>query len=386
METSCSINKALILLHLILLFCFMALPLTAHAGPEDNIDEYIEDAHQGANAVPAKGNLVAVPIPVSNPTVGTGLQAVLMYLHPKRLDDSRSPNANSGLAGMYTDTNSWLAGIFHDNYWAEDKYRFTGFLGWGEFNLAYYGIGDDSILRDNPIDYELTVFSFMPQFQRRIPSTENWFGGVHYLYIDSDNRFKTSQLIPGLPDVQGRIRSAGLGLLTTYDSRDNNYYPTQGQWFQAKWTNYGEHWGGDQGYNKFTGFINHYQPVGSQAVLALRGNIQASEGDTPFFDLPFLNLRGVSRSRYQDQFTLSMHAEGRYKFRPRWGTVAFVEAGWFGDDFGNLSSSRTIVSYGGGVRWQVTKEKDLNCNSERIPRRFCLTAVLRGLQGASILG
>jgi hypothetical protein len=25
----------------------------------------------------------------------------------------------------------------------------------------------------------------------------------------------------------------------------------------------------------------------------------------------------------------------------------------------------------------------LNCFSERIPRRFCLTAVLRGLQGAS---
>jgi len=40
--------------------------------------------------------------------------------------------------------------------------------------------------------------------------------------------------------------------------------------------------------------------------------------------------------------------------------VAFVEVGWFGDDFGNLSSSRTITSYGGGVRWQVTKEKDLN--------------------------
>jgi len=283
-----------------------------------------------------------------------------MYLHPKRLEDSRSPNATSGLAGMYTDTNSWLAGIFHDNYWAEDKYRFTGFLGWGGFNLEYYGTGDNSVLRDNPIDYELTVFSFMPQFQRRIPSTKNWFGGVNYLFMDSDSRFKTSQLIPGLPDVQGRIRSAGLGVLTTYDSRDNNYYPTQGQWFQAKWTNYGEHWGGDQEYNKLTSFINHYQPVGSQTVLALRGNVQASEGDTPFFDLPFLNLRGVSRSRYQDQFTLSMHAEARHRFRPRWGMVAFVEAGWFGDDFSNSTSNRTIASYGGGIRWQVTKEKDLN--------------------------
>ncbi len=35
------------------------------------------------------------------------------------------------------------------------------------------------------------------------------------------------------------------------------------------------------------------------------------------------------------------------------------------------------------VRYKV-KGGDLNCNSERIPCRFCLTAVLRGLQGASM--
>ncbi len=49
--------------------------------------------------------------------------------------------------------------------------------------------------------------------------------------------------------------------------------------------------------------------------------------------------------------------EGRHKFRPRWGVVAFVEAGWFGEDIGSLISGRTIVSYGGELRWQVTKIK-----------------------------
>jgi hypothetical protein len=32
------------------------------------------------------------------------------------------------------------------------------------------------------------------------------------------------------------------------------------------------------------------------------------------------------------------------------------------------------------------KTRKVNRNSERIPRRFCLTAVLRGLRGASIRG
>ena len=131
----------------------------SRAAQEDNFEERIEDAQRVAAVAPAKGNWVPVPMPISNPTVGTGLQAVLMYLHPKANEDSRSPNATSGLVGMVTNT---------------------------------------------------------------------------------DSLFKTSQILSILPDISGHIRSAGLGILITFDSRNNNYYPTKGQWFEAKWTNYGK--------------------------------------------------------------------------------------------------------------------------------------------------
>ena len=343
----------------ILLVIFLSMAGTVHGGPQENVDEHLEDTRQGGEVIPAKGNFVAVPIPISNPTVGTGLQAALLYLHPKE-ENSQSKNSTSGIAGMYTDSNSWLAGIFHDGYWANETYKFTGYLGGGELNLKYYGIGDDPVLSDNPIDYKLTTFTFSPRLLRRIPSTEYWYAGIHYLFIHTDTILETSELNPGLPDFEEKIRTAGFGLIATYDSRDDNYYPVKGQRFQAMWTNYGEIWGGDLEYNKFTTFINHYQPIMDKTVLALRCNFQASEGGTPYFDLPYLDIRGVSRSRYKDHFTLSVHAEGRYKFRPRWGMVAFVEAGWFAEDIGSLTSSLTIVSYGGGLRWQVTKEKKLN--------------------------
>lgn len=344
---------------IILIIIILSMAGTVHGGPQENVDEHLEDIRQGGEVMPAKGNFVAVPIPISNPTVGTGLQAALLYLHPKG-DNSQSHNSTSGIGGMYTDSNSWIAGIFHDGYWADDTYKLTGYLGGGDLNLEYYGIGDDPNLSDSPIDYKLTAFSFSPRIQRRIPSTENWYAGIHYLFIDTDTILKTSELNPDLQDLQGKIRTAGLGLIATYDSRDDNYYPIKGQRFQAMWTNYGETWGGDQKYNKFTTFMNHYQPIIDKTVLALRCNFQASGGDIPFFDLPYLDIRGVSRTRYMDQFTLSVHAEGRYKFRSRWGVVAFVEAGWFSEDLGSLVSGRTIVSYGGGLRWQVTKEKKLN--------------------------
>ena len=130
--------------------------------------------------------------------------------------------------------------------------------------------------------------------------------------------------------------------------------------FEAKWTNYGESWGGDYQYNKFGTFLNHYQPVTDQAILALRANAVFSDGDTPFFDLPYLDMRGFAHGRYKDNATFSLHAEGRYKFLPRWGAVGFVETGWYGEDIDSLTSSQTIVSYGGGIRWQVTKDKKMN--------------------------
>jgi len=333
----------------------------AHGGTQEKFEERVKEGQEGAGVMPSIGNFVAVPVPISNPTLGTGLQVVLLYLHPQR-NDSQSINATSGLLGLYTNSESWVAGIFHDDYWAGDTYHFTGVLGGGNLNLKFYGIGDSPLFDNNPLDYELTAIAYMFQLQRRIPWIENLYAGVHYTYIDSDITFKTSNLLPGLPlpDLRSEIRTAGLGLIATYDSRDDNYYAQKGQLIQLKWTNYQELWGGDFEYDKLAFFFNHYQPVLDQAVLALRCNFQGSRGDPPFFDLPYLDLRGVSQSRYQDNFTFSLHAEGRYKFLPRWGGVAFIETGWLGDDLGNLFSGRNIVSYGGGVRWQVTKAKKLN--------------------------
>jgi outer membrane protein assembly factor BamA len=180
------------------------------------------------------------------------------------------------------------------------------------------------------------------------------------LILDSNTVLRTSSVVPGAPDITGKIKTAGLGLLATYDSRDNNYYPTAGQWFEAKWIDYDETWGGDNKYKKKIIFINHYQPLRDKLTLALRSRIESSSGDVPFFDLPTLQMGGFARDRYRDQHTISFHAEGRYKFKPRWGVIGFYEAGWLNDDFSKLLSGRRITSYGTGLRWQVTKDRQMH--------------------------
>ena len=208
----------MIIFRIILFIIFLtAFPCIVYGGVQENFEEQLKDGLKGTEVIPPLGKFVVVPVPVSNPTIGNGMQVVLLYLQPKE-DDSQSKNGTSGLVGMYTDSESWLAGIFHDDYWVGDTYHFTGFLGGGDFNLKYYGIGDSPLFGNNPVEYSLTAFAYMVQLQRRIPGTEHLYAGAHYIFIDSDTTFKTSGLLEGLADMEAEIRTAGLGLIATYDT------------------------------------------------------------------------------------------------------------------------------------------------------------------------
>ena len=129
-----------------------------------------------------------VPIPISNPTIGTGLAVAELYLHPQRQDAPISPTSISGLMGMYTDTENWMVGAFHEGFYSEDSYRGRGLLGYGELNLKFYGIGNDSILRDRPVEYGAKATFFSPRLLFRLP-VKNWFLGARYLYLEIDNTF-----------------------------------------------------------------------------------------------------------------------------------------------------------------------------------------------------
>ncbi len=59
----------MIIYRIILIIIFLSVAGTVHGSPQDYIDENKEDALKGAEVIHAKGNFVAVPIPISNPTL-----------------------------------------------------------------------------------------------------------------------------------------------------------------------------------------------------------------------------------------------------------------------------------------------------------------------------
>jgi outer membrane protein assembly factor BamA len=334
--------------------------LPTQASIDDEFSEMSERAHITSSMNQKKqGAWLPVPIPVSNPTIGTGLQAVLLYLHPKNSTDPTAPNATSGMAAIYTDTDSWFFGGFHDDNWKNDLYRFKALAGTGKFNLDYFGIGDDSALKDNPIPYSISTDMLFSQLLRRFPGSQDWYFGARYAYIRSNVIFDTEEN-PELPAISDDAITSSLGLIINYDSRDNNYYPAEGGNFEFAWSINDETIGSDFNFRKLSTSYDHYFSVTNKSVIALRAYLSDANGNVPFYLLPTLRLRGFPAGRYKDNSLLSGHTEWRHKPVPRWGYVLFFEAGNVADNLDNIFDTETITAYGGGIRWQVTEDKLLN--------------------------
>ncbi len=67
------------------------------------------------------GNLVVVPIPMSGPTLETGLILGEMYFYGQTEEQAKKQLASvTGGAGMYTSSDSKAAALVHQGYWKED--------------------------------------------------------------------------------------------------------------------------------------------------------------------------------------------------------------------------------------------------------------------------
>jgi hypothetical protein len=336
------------------------LGATCHGSEiDEKIDELTTDSKEVGKSFKREPRVVVVPIPISNPTIGTGLAVTALYLHPQKKEGSEVPITTTGVVGLYTDSESWLTGIFHDGFYAEDRYRVRGVLGYGDFKLKFYGIGNNSIFRDNPINYQARTTAFMPRVLFKLPSNK-WFLGPHYSYLNLDYVFDFSGLLPGLPKRKDSSITAGMGLVAVYDSRDNNLWPREGTWFEMTATNYSENFGGDFDYNKLKLKFAQYFPLAETIIFAYRLDGQFIGGNAPFYDLSQMHLRGFPMGRYVDDSAVSGQVEGRWNFYKRWSVVLFGGAGRIGEGFKDLGSSPNLYAGGAGIRYRIKEKEKLN--------------------------
>jgi hypothetical protein len=85
-----------------------------------------------------RGNFVVVPIPISNPTLDSGLVVGGAYFYPQTEEQKKlQPASLTALGGLYTNNDSRALVIAQQNYWKDDRWRFTGALGGADLRLSF---------------------------------------------------------------------------------------------------------------------------------------------------------------------------------------------------------------------------------------------------------
>lgn len=302
-----------------------------------------------------KGNFVVVPIPISNPTLDTGLVAGAANFYGQTEEQRKTqPASVTGIAAMYTSNDSRAAAIVQQNYWRNDRWRFTGVLGGADLRLSLIAPDEDS--GTESVDWRINGAFLLTRLSRRI--TGDWYGGVFVRVVNAAQGLEFGGESGGFDT--GDVRSAGIGLTTEYDSRDLpiNTYSGRHLRFDALFND--ESIGSNDTYQSYDASFKSFHEILDSAVLAWEIRGCQREGTVPLWDSCRIKLRGFSATDYLGKVSYSGQAEFRWRLSKRWGFVAFAGAGEVARSFSGFRDQASIPSYGAGVRFSVLPAKRVN--------------------------
>jgi outer membrane protein assembly factor BamA len=310
---------------------------------------------------------VLLPVPDSNPTIGTGLR--LMAARFFRTDPVSQPSVLGAAAGYYT-SDTWFAGAGGLLNLDEGRWQVTAGAGYFDANYDFYGIGSEAGGDGVAFPLRQSGTAAIVKVLRSVGA--GWYLGAGYRYLDSNAGLRTSAT--GFPEIEqivqdgANIVSSGPTLHASYDTRDLNTNPRSGSYIQIDAIFPTKSVGSDVAYQRVQLRANHYRPLSESLTLAVRLSLCGASDGAPFFDLCLFgasnDLRGYATGRYQDRSMAAVQAELRKQFTPRWGGVVFAGVGEVAPSFGDMSGDDLLPAGGFGVRFMAAPDNRVNVSAD----------------------
>ncbi len=298
-----------------------------------------------------------VVIPITEPAVGYGAGFALAFVDKPRVGSAAGfgrPNITA-VGGLWTENDTWGALVGDSRYWFDERLQTTGGVLYASVNLDFYGIGDDPVLDEKPLRYNLEPKGGMLRGKYRLGESRVW-AGLSYAFARTRVSFDAPAVTTRLPDFQRDSDVGGITPSLSYDSRDNIFTPIRGTYVETTAGLFSDAFGGDDDFQRVQLVVFEYIPIHSRVYLGLRGDGTASFGDVPFYLLPFIGLRGAAVMRYQGEQAAQVETELRWQFWKRFSVVGFTGYGAAWNDFERLENVQSVVTGGAGFRYELARE------------------------------
>lgn len=174
-----------------------------------------------------QGRWLAFPIPISNPTLGTGLVGGVIY--NRRLGGSKLPSS-FGAAAFWTSSDSYGIGFSARTHLNKDKLRVNGMFGVATLNWDFFGVGNDAGRSSQSVALEQDAGFLSLESLFRLH--EHIYLGPQYRILDVDSKVDLSSLPGGFPNPEVDAVTASLGVHFKWATQDNEFSATRGHDFE----------------------------------------------------------------------------------------------------------------------------------------------------------
>jgi hypothetical protein len=308
----------------------------------------VDGAFDATAFLASRYGFVPLVAPITEPAVGYGAAAGLVFLHGKPAPDGapdgerRVPPGISVAFGMATESGSWGAGGGHLGHWFGGNVRYLG-------GAAYTSLELEAFVGDQRVDFRIDALPLVQDLTFRLPGTD-LFAGARYVLADTDVTIHGDPAA-GVPPRDLSATLSGIGPVLRWDSRDTIFSPSAGTRVEASVSWMVPWLGSDLEFWRARVAQVSYAPLAPWLVSGLRLELQFSGGETPFWARPYVALRGVPALRYQGEHVAVIETEQRVDVTRRWSGVAFGGAG--------LASSPGQLQWawnaGGGFRYLLAR-------------------------------
>jgi hypothetical protein len=354
-------------------------PAKADSAAQPKTDTEPEAKSEEEKKREKRGAIVAAPLPISSPALGSGIIPVVGYIFPFSKNDKVSPPSVVGGLGLFTSGGSRLLALGGELYLKEDTYEITAGLGDGHLNYNFYGTGNAAGDAGRRLAIKQNGEIFFGEVLRRLKW--KFFLGPRVWIGHSDitpNLSKSDSDHPDLPPASLNTSPHAVGVRLLRDTRPNRFYPTAGTLFDLS-TNFfsaGSTLGTTSGltpnpapgktysYQTYRIIFNKYASLTKSQVLAYNLYLCGTGGEAPFYGQCIFGvqneLQGYTAGRYIDRYMFATQLEYRMVLPKRFGLVGFGGVGEVAPSVGKFNYANLLPSIGTGLRFMLDKKYHVN--------------------------
>lgn len=338
----------------LVLFCLIITPLSGAA-------QESEDTLTVKKGFIRKSSFIALPIVFYTPEtrLGGGGAALYTFRFANELEESRPSQLQFGLA--YTQEKQILSYLPFDIYFKAEEWYISGEIGYYRYVYQFFGLGNET-----PVESESFEAAY-PRFQLNIQKIvlPRLYLGLRYWMDDYRIVKKEEDGVLSQSVIEGQEGGfiSGLGLTANYDTRDQIFYPTQGQRIQLLSLFNRRALGARTNFDRYSLDASQYFSLG-KAVLALNAVVETMNGAVPFQQLALLGgpkrMRGFFEGRFRDENLWILQAEYRRVIKGVFGFAVFSGIGNVAPKPSELFSQKVHLAYGFGLRIRLSKKDKIN--------------------------